>query len=164
MVENGLGKHNPKLLTLSTLVTATKYMFPNLKSKKDLEPRIDWAATFWAASASVLPNDPWRIQSKEQRIQQRQESLAVTAVVFQALGILARELFLEGVPSEEIVKWLGRLREIDWRRSNELWRDRGVTQVGAQGEPIISNTKTTVDACHRVLREFVGVAPMSGIV
>ena len=28
-VENGLNQHNPKLMTLSTLVTATKYMFPN---------------------------------------------------------------------------------------------------------------------------------------
>lgn len=158
MVENGLGKHNPKLLTLSTLVTATQHMFPNLKSKKDLEPRIDWAATFWAAAASILPNDPWRIKSKEERAAQRQESLAVTAVVFQALGMLARDLYLEGVPEEDFVKWLARLQEIDWRRENELWRERGVTQVGAQGEPIVSNTRTTVDACHRVLREFVGIA------
>jgi hypothetical protein len=35
-VENGLGKHNPKLLTLSTLVTATQRMFPSLKSVSDL--------------------------------------------------------------------------------------------------------------------------------
>jgi DNA sulfur modification protein DndB len=164
MVENGLGKHNPKLMTLSTLVTATRHMFPNLKSKKDLEPRTDWAATFWAATASVLPNDPWRARSKEERSVQRQESLAVSAVVFQALGMLARELYLEGIPEEELVKWLARLQEIDWRRSNELWRERGVTQVGATGEPIISNTKTTVDACHKVLREFVGIAPVSGVV
>lgn len=164
MVENGLGKHNSKLMTLSTLVTATRHMFPNLKSKKDLEPRTDWAATFWAAAASVLPNDPWRVRSKEERSVQRQESLAVSAVVFQALGMLARELYLEGIPEEELVKWLARLQEIDWRRSNELWRERGVTQVGATVEPIISNTKTTVDACHKVLREFVGIAPVSGVV
>jgi DNA sulfur modification protein DndB len=95
---------------------------------------------------------------------QRQESLAVSAVVFQALGMLARELYLEGIPEEELVKWLARLQELDWRRSNELWRERGVTQVGATVEPIISNTKTTVDACHKVLREFVGIAPVSGVV
>ncbi len=157
MVENSLGKHNPKLLTLSTLVTATQQMFPNLKSKKDLETRIDWATTFWAAAASLLPNDPWRIKSVLERAQQRQESLAATAVVFQALGMLARDLYLEGVPEEDFVNWLVRLQDIDWRRKNELWRERGVTQVGATGEPIISNTRTTVDACHRVLREFVGV-------
>lgn len=72
--------------------------------------------------------------------------------------MLARDLYLEGVPEEDFVKWLARLQEIDWRRENELWRERGVTQVGAQGEPIVSNTRTTVDACHRVLREFVGIA------
>lgn len=162
MVENGLGKHNSKLLTLSTLVTATQHMFPNIKSKKGLEPRIDWAATFWAATASVLPNDPWKIKSKEERAAQRQESLAVTAVVFQALGMLARDLYLEGVPEEDFVKWLARLQDINWQRENELWRERGVTQVGAQGEPIVSNTRTTVDACHRVLREFVGIVSPNG--
>jgi DNA sulfur modification protein DndB len=31
-------------------------------------------------------------------------------------------------------------------------------------KPIISNTKTTVDACHRVLREFVGIVPVSSVV
>ena len=164
MVENSLGKHNPKLLTLSTLVTATKHMFPNLNSQKDLEPRIDWAATFWAAAASILPDDPWRIKSKEERTTQRQESLAVSAVVLQALGMLAHDLFLERVAAEDLVKWLGRLGAIDWRKGNELWLKQGVTQVGATGEAIISNTKTTVDACHMVLREFVGIVPASGVV
>ena len=164
MVENGLGKHNPKLITLSTLVLATRNAFPNLKSKQDLEPKIDWLATFWAAVASVLPNDPWRLTSKEERCVQRQESFAVTAIMFQALGMLARDFYLEGVPEEEFVKWLARLREIDWQRSNDLWRERGVIQIGATGEPIISNTKTTVDACHKVLREFVGIAPVSGVI
>ncbi len=162
MVENSLGKHNSKLLTLSTLVTATKHMFPNLNSQKDLEARIEWAATFWAAAASVLPDDPWRIKSKEERAIQRQESLTVSAVVLQALGMLARDLFLEGVAAENLVKWLVRLGEIDWRKGNELWLKQGVTQVGATGEAIISNTKTTVDACHRLLQEFVGIVPVSG--
>ncbi|WP_243147317.1 hypothetical protein [Scytonema sp. UIC 10036] len=31
------------------------------------------------------------------------------AVVFQALGMLARDLFLEGVPAENLVKWLSRV-------------------------------------------------------
>ncbi|MBD2665160.1 hypothetical protein B6N60_04600 [Richelia sinica FACHB-800] len=162
-VENGLGKHNPKLLTLSTLVTATQRMFPSLKSVTDLEPLIDWATTFWAATASIIPNDPWRVMNKQERATQRQDLLAVSAVVFQALGMLAHDLLIERVPAEDLVKWLGRLGEIDWQRDSQLWRERGVTQVGASGEPIISNTKTTVDACHRVLREFVGIIPVSNV-
>jgi DNA sulfur modification protein DndB len=84
-------------MTFSTLVTATHHMFPNLKSKKDLEPRIDWAATFWATTASILPNDPWRAKSKEERSVQRQELLAVSAVVFQALGIPLFNVLKAGV-------------------------------------------------------------------
>jgi DNA sulfur modification protein DndB len=34
-VENGLGTQNPKLLTLSTLVTAVQFSFPNLKSQDE---------------------------------------------------------------------------------------------------------------------------------
>ena len=159
-VENGLGSSNPKLLTLSTLVTATKYMFPNFKSKKDLKPKIDWAVTFWIATASTFADDPWRIKSKEERFRQRQESLAVSAVVFQALGMLARDLYQESVPAPDLLRWLARLEEIDWRRKNKFWLEHGVTQIGATGDPIVSNTKTTVNACHKVLREFIGVTPL----
>ena len=159
-VENGLNQHNPKLMTLSTLVTATKYMFPNLKSSQNLEAKINWAVAFWQALASIFPNNPWQIQSKEERYQQRQKSLIVSAVLFQALGMLAHDLYQENVAALDMSKWLGRLCEIDWRRDNELWLQRGVTQVGATGEPIISNTKTTVSACHKVLQEFVGIAPL----
>jgi DNA sulfur modification protein DndB len=162
-VENGLSPHNPKLITLSTLVTATKYMFPNLKNTTNLELKINWAVGFWQALVTIIPCDPWQIQSKEERHQQRQTSLIGSAVVFQALGILAHDLYLEGVPEEELIKWLARLEEINWLRDNEFWRERGVTQIGATGEPIISNTKTTVSACHRALQELVGLAPTGGV-
>jgi DGQHR domain-containing protein len=163
-IENGLSPHNPKLITLSTLVTATKYTFPNLKAMTDLELKINWAVKFWQALASILPNDPWQVKSKEERCQQRQESLLVSAVVFQALGMLARDLYLENVPEQELIKWLTRLQEIDWRRENKFWSEKGVTQIGATGEPIIPNTKTTVSACHKVFQESIGVVPIEGLV
>jgi|GEM_PF-787478 len=163
-VENGLGPHNPKLMTLSTLVTATKHMFPNLQATENLELKINWAVEFWEVLAKFLLNEPWQIKSKEKRCEQRQESLIVSAVVFQALGMLAHDLYREGVTESELVKWLARLQEIDYSRSNELWLTRGVTQVGAKGEPIISNTKTTVELCHKVLREFIGLAPVEGVI
>jgi DNA sulfur modification protein DndB len=162
-VENGLSSYNSKLITLSTLVTATRYMFPNLKDKKDFDFKLEWAVKFWDTVASLLPDNPWQSKNKEEQCQQRQDSLLVSSVLFQALGMLAHDLYLEGVNQEELVKWLNSLQEIDWRRSNELWIERGVFQVGAIGEPIISNTKTTVRACYMVLREFVGVSPISGV-
>ncbi|HEY9697668.1 MAG TPA: DNA sulfur modification protein DndB [Trichocoleus sp.] len=164
MVENGLGKHNPKLMTFSTLVTATQHMFPNLRSRNNLESRSDWATTFWTVVASTLPDNPWRVVSKKERDRQRQETLTVTAVVIQALGLVARDLYVEGVPDEDLMKRLSRLREINWHREDPFWRERGVTQTGAKGDPIIQNTRTTVDACHRVLREFVGVVPTACVV
>lgn len=161
MVENGLGKHNPKLMTFSTLMTATQHMFPNLRSKRDLETQSDWATTFWTAAACILPDDPWRMLSKKERDRQRQETLTVTAVAIQALGLVARDLYAEGVPDEDLLNRMSRLRELNWRREDPYWRERGVTQIGAKGDPIIQNTRTTVDACHRVLSEFVGAFSLS---
>ncbi|MBW4419887.1 MAG: DNA sulfur modification protein DndB [Myxacorys californica WJT36-NPBG1] len=160
-IENGLGQHNPKLMTLSTLVMATQHMFPNLRSKKDLEERTDWAVAFWIAAGSNFFNELWALTSVQERKRQREQSVAVSAIVFQALGLLARDLYLEGVSGEDLHKWLVKLGEIDWRRENNFWLERGVTQVGAQGNPILPNTRTTIDACHRVLREFVGIIPLS---
>lgn len=156
-VENGLGKHNPKLMTLSTLVNATQHMFPNLQSKTGIEPLIDWAATFWAATASVLPDNPWQVMTKEERRQQREASLVSTAVVVQALGLLARDLYTEELPEEDLRKWLMQLQDIDWQRSSAFWRERGVTQLGSKGEAIIQNTRTTVNLCHKVLQEKLGL-------
>lgn len=159
-VENGLNQHNSKLMTLSTLVTATKYMFPHLKSKNNLESYIDWAYSFWVAAANNFPDNAWELKNTEERSQQRKESIAVSAVVFQAMGMLARELYQENVAAENLARWLVKLRKIDWQRKNQFWLERGVTQIGAAEESIISNTKTTVNACHKVLQEFVGVAAL----
>lgn len=159
MVENGLGRHNSKLMTFSTLVSATQHMYPSLRSKKDLEARSDWATAFWIAAACALPDDPWRMVSKQERERQRQEDLIVTGVAIQALGLVARDLYIEGVPGENLLKRLSRLKDINWRRDEPMWRERSVTQMGAKGTPIVQNTRTTVDACHRVLREFVGIVP-----
>ncbi|MEA5511950.1 DNA sulfur modification protein DndB [Crocosphaera sp. UHCC 0190] len=157
VVETGLGIHNPKLMTLSTLVTATKYMFPNLKSQKKLEDKNNWARSFWITSANIFDDNPWRVMSKEERSQQRQETLLVSAVILQALGMLAHDLYQENVAAEDLEKWLNNLKKIDWRRNDKFWLQRGVTQIGATEDPIISNTKTTVKACHKVLREFMGI-------
>lgn len=83
----------------------------------------------------------------------------MTGVAIQALGLIARDLYTEGVPIEDLFKRLSRLKDINWQREEPLWRERGVTQIGAKGNPIVQNTRTTVDACHRVLREFLGVVP-----
>jgi hypothetical protein len=65
--------------------------------------------TFWAAAASALPGNPWRVISKIERKQQREDSIVGAAVVFQALGLVGRDLFNEGVSSENLVKWLAYL-------------------------------------------------------
>ncbi|EAZ88001.1 DNA sulfur modification protein DndB [Crocosphaera chwakensis] len=157
LIETGLGNHNPKLMTLSTLVTATKSMFSTFKSPENLGDKKNWARSFWVSLANIFSDNPWRIMTREERSQQRQESLLVSAVILQAFGMFAHDLYREDVPAEQLEKWLKNLQKLDWRRNNKFWLERGVTQIGATEEPIISNTKTTVKACHKVLREYVGI-------
>lgn len=164
MVANSLGKQNPKLLTLSTLVTATRYMFPNIKTTENLEGITDWAATFWAAVASQLPNNPWQITTAKERQKQRENTLLVSSVFFQALGILGHDFYQQGTPAGELVKWFNKLAEINWDKQDTLWFERGVTQIGNQEKLIISNTKNTVNNCYKILKEFTGVAPMVNLV
>ena len=164
MIENGLGKHNPKLMTLSTLVTSTQHMFPHLQSVDTLEALTDWAITFWAAAASSLPGDPWRVISKEERKQQRQESIISAAIVFQALGLIGRDLFADGVLAESLVQWLIGLSDINWNKQEDMWLQRGIIQLNANGSRLIQNTRTTVNSCYLVLRELLGITPEEGVV
>jgi DNA sulfur modification protein DndB len=164
MVENGLGKHNPKLMTLSTLVTSTQHMFPHLQTGEALEPLTDWAITFWAAAASALPGNPWCLLSKEERKQQRQESIVGAAIVFQALGLVGRDLLSDEIPAENLMQWLARLSVINWDKQENLWLNRGVIQFNAKGVRIIQNTRTTVNSCHSVLQELLGITPQEGVI
>ena len=66
-VENSLGKHNPKLMTLSTLVQSIKHTLPNLKSKKNLEDKVAWLTAFWEALANTFTDNPWDIKNKEEK-------------------------------------------------------------------------------------------------
>ncbi|MEG3438297.1 DNA sulfur modification protein DndB [Pannus brasiliensis CCIBt3594] len=160
-IERGLGSKNSKLITLSTLVTATRYMFPNLKNNHQFEFKLEWAVHFWETISKIFPNDPWQLKDLEEQRQQRKSSLLVSAVLFQALGMLGHDLLVEGVSPDELIKWLNRLQEVDWHRIHPLWLNKGITQPGVKGEVIISNTKTTVELCHQALREFIGLASIT---
>ena len=53
-VENSLSTSNPKVMTLSTLVSATQHMFPHLNSQEKLPELTSWAAVFWQATSQAL--------------------------------------------------------------------------------------------------------------
>ena len=156
-VENGLGTQNPKLLTLSTLVTAVQFSFPTLKSDEDLTAKTAWLTQFWQTAANTLPQNPWRLVSSTERQNQRQQDITVSAVLFQALGMIANDLYQETIQPEQFHHYLNPLTHLDWQKDNHFWLERGVTQIGTRGKPIISNTRTTVKLCYQVLKEHLGI-------
>ena len=156
-VENGLGTQNPKLLTLSTLVTAVQFSFPSLKSDELLTQKTDWLTHFWTTAANILSNDPWRQTTIAERQSQRQQEITVSAVLFQALGMIAHDLYQEQIQTEQLSHYLTPLQTLDWQKENRFWLEKGVTQLGTKGKPIISNTRTTVKLCYQVLKEHLGI-------
>jgi len=157
-VENGLGANNPKLLTLSTLVTAIQFTFPTLKPQEDLTDKTKWLIAFWTAIANTLPNDPWRQTAIAERNSQRQKEITVSAVFFQALGLIAHDLYQDKILCHQLNHYLEQLKNLDFHKENRFWLEKGVTQIGTKGKPIISNTRTTVKLCYQVIREHLGIA------
>ncbi len=151
-----------KLLTLSTLGTATQAMFPGLEQGQGaLDDYQAYATAFWTAAAGALPGQPWS-GDRGVRAALQQESLVCAAILFQALGRLAHNLWQhEQVPAEDLALWLTPLGAIDWRRANPEWVRLGIAQNGANGV-IVSNTKTTVSALHRYLQTMTGVTTETG--
>ena len=144
-------------MTLSTLVTAVQFSFPTLKPDEDLTPKTDWLTHFWTTVAHILPNNPWRQTTIAERQSQRQQEITVSAVLFQALGMIAHDLYQEQIQTEQLSHYLTPLQTLDWQKENRFWLERGVTQVGTKGKPIISNTRTTIKLCYQVLKEHLGI-------
>lgn len=157
MIESGLGKYNPKLLTLSTLVTATKFMFPHLQATSNLENFKQWASQFWQQAAQSFADDPWQPTTIEIRHHQRKNTIHTSSVLFQALGLIAHDLYKTPVTPQELRQYLRNLNKLDWQKNNHFWLDRGVTQLGTKEIPIISNTRNTVNLCHQTLRDCLGI-------
>jgi DGQHR domain-containing protein len=150
-VENNLSKRNRCLMTLSTLVKATEYMFGK-EISEPLQDYVDWAAHFWSACARHIGQ--WEPQEFQARARIREESLSSQAVIFQALGMVARELVAQGLHQRMLEERLASLSEVDWRRSCPAWHYHGIVQPGRNG-PQISNTHNTIQAAFRFLKQVV---------
>lgn len=58
------GAEHDFLVSVEIRQRLSNYPRPDREPVKD---KIDWAMTFWAAAASALPDNPWRILSKVER-------------------------------------------------------------------------------------------------
>ncbi|MFN9175628.1 MAG: DNA sulfur modification protein DndB [Synechocystis sp.] len=158
-IQNGLGTHNPKLLTLSTLVTALQFIFPHLKNPDNLENYYQWSTQYWQLIADSLTDNPWQPYPLDRRKQQRQKDLRVSAVFFQAIGMIGQDFYQQELEFDAIQTRIKQLNQLDWDKDNRFWLDKGVTQIGTKNKPIVSNTRTTIKLCYQVLREQLELIP-----
>jgi DNA-sulfur modification-associated len=145
--QNSMSDNPEHLMTFSTLVQATKLMFPvEPPVAADLQPYVEWAVAFWNAAGDHLPGLPWREQDGRTRKVQRSESMATQAVTFLALGKLANYLRLQQVSIPELPDQLKSLSSIVWERSDPAWASQGIlSQNPKSGKTVISNTRVFVD-------------------
>lgn len=87
--------------------------------------------------------------------EERDQYLTRASVVLTALGVVGGELYRSGAPIDELVKRVGTLARIDWRRSNLQW----VGIIGTERDGLVqpASSRPAIDAVIRHFREILGL-------
>jgi DNA sulfur modification protein DndB len=124
MEKTNLSPRSRRLITLSALYTATAALF----SETDLKPgdaRADLAMGYWNAVVEQFPEWDLVHNGRLTAGEVRQDYIHSHGVVLHALGRVGSTLFKH--TPKDWHKRLGRLKFIDWRRSNTgLWEGRAM--------------------------------------
>jgi DNA sulfur modification protein DndB len=125
MERSTLSTGSRKLFTLSSIYTATSALLAGVK-KESLDEYAQVAASFWEEVAKHFPE--WLLvrERKMTAGEVRREFLHSHSIALQAIGRAGNVLI-----SEKQTGWerrLGKLKRIDWLRSNaKLWEGRAIT-------------------------------------
>jgi DNA sulfur modification protein DndB len=150
---------SPKLFTLATLYDATEELVGDHIAKRgarEYAEKLGTAVEYWSELASVM-TDWKRVKDGDLKAPElRQEKINTHAVVIRALGGVGAAL-MQQHPNEWREK-LGRVREIDWRKSvgskvNPVWDNVCIT-AGS----VVSNRQARAQTLA-VLKELIGVEP-----
>jgi DNA sulfur modification protein DndB len=124
METSNLSTRSRKLFTLSALYGANKALLEGI-DPGTLEKRVDLAAQFWQVVADQFPE--WH-QVRNRQIgagEVRQDFIHSHGIVLQSIGKIGNSLLRQSEDPKVWEKYLRKLREIDWHRSNAAtWEGR----------------------------------------
>ncbi|MFM5620779.1 DNA sulfur modification protein DndB [Aeromonas veronii] len=119
MEKSSISQLSSKLFTLSSIKQATRALLGKGPKEGCTDEEAKLAALYWKAVYDQMPD--WQMASRKEvsPAQLRQEYVHAHGVGLQALGMLGRFLI-----SEHPDTWqadLGKLKTIDWRKTNPEW-------------------------------------------
>ena len=124
METTNLSTRSRKLFTLSALYSANRVLLDGIEPES-MERRVDLATQFWQIVAGQFPE--WH-QVRERQVgagEVRQDFIHSHGIVLQSIGKIGNSLLRQSSDTEEWKKYLAKLRNIDWHRSNAaVWEGR----------------------------------------
>lgn len=124
METSNLSTRSRKLFTLSALYGANKALLDGIEPAS-LEKRVDLAAHFWQVVSDQFPE--WQLVRNRQigAGEVRQDFIHSHGIVLQSIGKIGNGLLRESSDPKHWEKYLQKLRNIDWHRSNAAtWEGR----------------------------------------
>jgi DNA sulfur modification protein DndB len=124
METSNLSTRSRKLFTLSALYSANKALLDGIEPGS-LEKRVDLATQFWQVVAEQFPE--WQ-QVRNRQIgsgEVRQDFIHSHGIVLQSIGKIGNGLLRQSDDPKVWERYLRKLRDIDWHRSNATtWEGR----------------------------------------
>lgn len=136
--KDNLGKFSSNLFTLNTFYMANKKIVGNTELSKDAE---EFLTKFWnVVSQNILQ---WNELTNHEisKVDLRENYIVTQGVVIQAFGVIGS--FFYQNRDEDMEKYLGNLKGIDWKRSASHWKLR---VIRVDGKIITSNKAINLTA------------------
>lgn len=139
-----LGKNSSKLFTLNTIYKANQRIVRNCK-ESDIQFLID----YWSLVSRNI--DEWnQVANKELTKKELRESYIITlSITINALGRLGQYFYKH---EDEMNVFLPRIKEIDWSRSSDNWKNRIIRDNGK----VMNNEEAVILTCAKI-KELIGL-------
>lgn len=149
--KTSLARRSKKLFTYSNIVGANTELMKGAASTKDLGEDLLVCRDFWETVAKNFPD--WKYVADETLTasEVRDNSIAPSGVVMHAIGRVGNSLLTYN--RQDWKRYIGKLKEIDWSRSNDDWDNR----VVIQGK--ISKSSASILLASAYIKRKIGLEP-----
>lgn len=145
---DNLGKNSSKLFTLNKIYRVNELIFGKEQMNDDSS---NFLYEFWNAIVRNIPEWSELEQKEITKRELREEyitTLGVTLLAFSRLGIYFKDKDLD-----YMIECMTRLKEVNWSRSNPVWKNR---MIGENGK-IINNREATI-LTGNAIKKMLGIS------
>ena len=126
MEKSSISNRSTKLFTLSGIRNASKTLLSVKKTEPITEEAKEKAIGFWEAVAANMPDWQSALSKEVLTSELREQYVHAHGVMLQAMGSAGVDLIHRPLSSQQ--RFLKKLKNIDWSRSNAEWEGRAMVQ------------------------------------